>query len=279
MSENIIVLDQREKIIVLDNEDDKVLVIPETCYLGAPDTIEFNGVYTTPTGNVSGNSAQDWVNLHFASINPNISISATPSFALFETGETISNPIINGNATLGGNPAGTFALMEFFRGATLFDSENNPSANTAKTDSFAVIADQEYSVKITDSEGRTASKSNSYIFTLPVFATTANILTMTKQSLKVKTSNYFSADMVAENDNGDKQTYDHPLSFSAVTGIQFFNTVSNAWEWLSGSKSNSLTNFATTATIRTVQGNIVDYTRYTNNSSKIGARKLRFYTN
>lgn len=124
-----------------------------------------------------------------------------------------------------------------------------------------------------DSNTRTVTVNGVY----PWYATTSAIGTLTKQSLTAMNSSYVQASVVAE-DGVNKQTFDFPDGWSAITGIQFYNTVSSAWEWIGGSKANSLTTFTATTTSHTVQGNSVNYDRYTHNGSTIGARQLRFYT-
>lgn len=111
----------------------------------------------------------------------------------------------------------------------------------------------------------------------PTFATTVNITVMTKQALASHTSTYIEFVMVAE-DAVNKQTADLPTAWSSITGIQFYNTVSSAWEWINGSKANSLTTFTVTSVTNTVQGSIINYNRFTHNGSQTGNRTLRFYT-
>jgi hypothetical protein len=112
----------------------------------------------------------------------------------------------------------------------------------------------------------------------PFFATTVTITVLTKQALAAHNSVFVQTDMVAES-GGNKQTTDFPTVWSAITGIQFFNTVSNAWEWINGSKANSLLTFTTSGTTHLVQGNTINYTSFVNNGATIGARQLRWYTN
>jgi hypothetical protein len=83
--------------------------------------------------------------------------------------------------------------------------------------------------------------------------------------------------MVAEG-GANKQTVWLPDAFSALTGIQFYNTVSSAWEWLAGSKAASLLTFTETTGQININGTMIDYNIYTHNGSIIGARQLRFYT-
>lgn len=111
----------------------------------------------------------------------------------------------------------------------------------------------------------------------PYYATTSAIDTMTKQPLKAMNASYTEIALVAETDS-DKQKVAFPEGWSAITGVQFLNTLNNTWEWIGGTKASSLTNFTTSATTYEVQGNTVNYTLYTFNGSKTGARSLRFYT-
>ena len=126
--------------------------------------------------------------------------------------------------------------------------------------------------------GTTAAKTVSIIGVYPYFATTAVITVLTKQSLALMNSVYVQTNVVAEDDLGNKQTVEFPVVWSAITGVQFYNTVSGLWEWLNGSKANSLSTFTTSATTNIIQGNVINYTRYTHNGSKNGARQLRWYT-
>lgn len=126
--------------------------------------------------------------------------------------------------------------------------------------------------------GTTSVKTETIIGVYPYFATTVDITVLTKQPLALMNSAYVQTNMVAEDDLGDKQTAEFPVAWSAITGIEFYNVVLSRWEWLNGSKANSLTTFAVTAVTETIQGNIINYNRYTNTSSKIGARMLRWHT-
>ncbi len=117
--------------------------------------------------------------------------------------------------------------------------------------------------------GTTSTITRTITGVYPAFATTSAIGTLTKQSLQVMTT-YIQVSMVAETGNGDKQTIDIPDAWSTITGIQQFNTLSGAWETI------ALSSFTTSATTQTIQGNSVNYTKYTYNDNTIGARQLRF---
>lgn len=128
------------------------------------------------------------------------------------------------------------------------------------------------------SAGQTSIITRTITGVYPFFATTVSAGVMTKQTLVSMSSTYFSTNMAKE-EGSYKQTVDFPYSFSEITGIQFYNTVSGAWEWIQGSKSNSLTTFDETTTTYEINGNIINYVRYIHNGSFIGARDLRWYTN
>ena len=128
------------------------------------------------------------------------------------------------------------------------------------------------------SAGTTSTTSRTITGVYPWFATTSNITTKTKQTLSSHTATFNQVNMVAES-GSDKQAYWISESHNSVTGVQFFNTVSNQWEWIGGSKANSLTTFTTSSETIEVQGNNINYTKYTHNGALSGARQLRFYTN
>jgi hypothetical protein len=125
--------------------------------------------------------------------------------------------------------------------------------------------------------GDTSIKTVTINGVYPYFATTVTIGVLTQQSLASMSSAYVQTNMVAEDDT-NKQAADFPVGWSAITGIQFYNTVSSTWEWINGSKANSLLTFTTSIVTHTIQGNVINYTQYLNNGSKIGARMLRWYT-
>ena len=116
----------------------------------------------------------------------------------------------------------------------------------------------------------------------PFFATSVSITELTKQALVAHNSQFFQFNLQA--DSGvNKQTFEIPTVFSNITGIQQFNTVSNQWEWLGGSKSASLNILNTQFTKTTINKNINSYTvpyfQYVYNGVTIGFRQIRLYTN
>lgn len=127
------------------------------------------------------------------------------------------------------------------------------------------------------SPGTTGAKTVSITGVYPYFATTSDINVLTKQPLSSMSSSYVQVNMVAES-SGIKQIIEFPSAWSTITGVEFYNTVSSSWEWIGGSKPNSLSTFTVTGNMRTINGNSVIYDVYTHNGANIGARQLRFYT-
>lgn len=111
----------------------------------------------------------------------------------------------------------------------------------------------------------------------PAFATTSNLTVLTKQTLISMNSNYIEVVMIAE-DGINKQQIKLPDVWSEITGIEFFNSVSGSFEWIGGSKSNSLLTFTMSSSTEIIQGNTIPYKVFTHNGATIGSRILRFYT-
>jgi len=130
------------------------------------------------------------------------------------------------------------------------------------------------------SAGTTSTISKTITGVFPVFATTTSISTMTKQSL-VSMSGYATVSLVAESfASADRQTVDIPIAgggqagWSTINIVQFFNTFSNQW---GASALTDWTQSATTHEVPTGSGNIINYTRFTNNAGyPRGAGQYRF---
>lgn len=103
----------------------------------------------------------------------------------------------------------------------------------------------------------------------PLFATTSAIATATEQTLlSMITANNIQKTLVAES-GGNKQFFDIPndwLSSRAITKVEFFNTVSGSFD-----TTNQLSTFTQTATTHTIEGNVINYTRFTNNTANRGS--------
>jgi len=138
--------------------------------------------------------------------------------------------------------------------------------------------DNDYSTPL--AAGNTSVDTETITGVLPVYGTTSDITTMTKQSLAGNGST-IDIDLVAE-EGSDKQTVDFPddaaLSWGAITCIRFFNTISQTWDWIGGSEAASLATFTETSTTQTVQSISRDYARFTHNGVLTGSRNTRWYT-
>ena len=220
----------------------------------------FNGVYSQPSWVISWLTACDFVAAHFPSQPPSASIRGTVGFWLYEVWQVLATPLIEGRGALWSNPAWALTNLELFDPASFF-VQAAPAPWTwygTNTGNVTIVlgTTETYSVTITDDQARTWSASGSYVWTFPFFATTAAIFTLTQQSLYLIWSSFFPATMVAE--VGAKYKADFETANIAITWVQFFNTVSSTWEWMWGSKANSLTLWTTSATTHTIQGNVIN---------------------
>ncbi len=120
--------------------------------------------------------------------------------------------------------------------------------------------------------GTTSAITRTITGVYPVFATSSNLGTMTKQSLQSMTT-YVQVSLVTESGGGGaKQRVDIPNAWATISGLQQFNTLSQTWDAI------NLATFSQSAVTQTIQGAVVNYTRFTHNGATIGARQLRFTT-
>jgi hypothetical protein len=121
--------------------------------------------------------------------------------------------------------------------------------------------------------GTTSSKSTSFEGVYPLFGTTSAINNPDSEQTLVSmiSGNNIVFNMVAES-GGNKQSFDIPDEWTGaptnrtLQGVETYNTVSGSWEYQGGSASNSLTYWTTSSTSHNVEGNTINYTRYTYNS-------------
>lgn len=128
--------------------------------------------------------------------------------------------------------------------------------------------------------GSTSMVSVNVIGVYPFFATSVASSTLTKQPLIPMDSQYSQVTLSAET-SSNKQKVEFPISWSTITGIQFFNTINNTWEWIGGSKANSILTFDKSGTSYSKVYNTglsTNYNSYSHNGAMIGSRQLRFYT-
>lgn len=121
--------------------------------------------------------------------------------------------------------------------------------------------------------GTSSVQTTSFEGVYPLFATTVNITTATKQTLvSMLTANNIQINLVAES-GGNKQFFDIPdawLTLRPLTSIQYFNPVSGQFDTV-----NRLSEFTVTSVNQTIQGNTVGYKRRTFNGIDRGAVLIR----
>jgi len=239
-------------------------------------TAPSNGFNVTTTPNISGNFREigtvydmvsTLINLNSSfnrgSINPDYGTdgfrSGLPNGYVY-TGPNANFTIVSTSLTNNINLAGSYTILQ---GNNTWTSAVSYDAGQQPLDSVGDNFDSPLPAGTTS-----PPKSRSLVGVYPVFATTSNITTLTQQGLQ-SMSQRIQVAMVAET-GGNKQTIDIPVAWSTITGLQQFNTLSGQWDTI------SLSSFTVTSVTNTIQGNIVNYNRYTHNGSTIGGRSLRF---
>lgn len=129
--------------------------------------------------------------------------------------------------------------------------------------------------------GTTTAKTVSLEGVYPLFGTTVNISTLTKQTLvSMISGNNISFTLVAET-GGNKQKFEIPTSWTGaptnrpLVGVQQYNTLSSQWDTPGGSLADSLTLWSTSSVTESVQGNTINYTRYEYNGTDRGSVQIR----
>lgn len=133
------------------------------------------------------------------------------------------------------------------------------------------------SIGIPDPVGRIPAGSKSTTKNIegvyPLFATTSSITVATEQPLvSMQNANNIVLNLVGES-GGNKQFFDIPqewLDNRPLTKIEFFDFNTNAWN-----SQNQLNTFTAVANTHVVNGNTVNYKRYTNSGSNRGAIRMR----
>ena len=115
-------------------------------------------------------------------------------------------------------------------------------------------------------------------FVYPWYSSSVDFNTYTKMPLDLLDKEYFETEVIEEDLIGNKQYAVFSSYHSAITGIKQYNTFSGTWEWINGSKENSLLTFDISIFDLNLNGINVSYKMYKHNGPTIGNRKLRFYT-
>lgn len=125
----------------------------------------------------------------------------------------------------------------------------------------------------TNAGSRTVTTSFEGVY--PIFAATATTTVLTKQSLvSMISGNNLEYTLVAEVNPGE-HTFAIPDAWLAgrpLTSVQYFNTVSNQYD-----TTNQITDWVTTPITQTIQGQTVNYTKYTKKVGlpTTGSRKIK----
>ena len=133
--------------------------------------------------------------------------------------------------------------------------------------------------------GTTANASTSIEGVLPYYATTVDNSTLTKQTLISMSWNYspFASPPSTiggwhlAGESGVKQKFDVPTVKGSVTGVKWWNTSNNSWEYQGGSKSLSISKWTktTSTSYHSTDHSGVSYDRYTyNDPANIGDRYI-----
>lgn len=179
----------------------------------------------------------------------------------------------------------------YFTGPELVDASSTSLTNVQTID-VSIIASQSFSADVWhdagvqpyDNKGNPydsplpagiidASPTVTFYGAYPIFATTSDIDTLTKQTLvRMSTTTYAPTSagvtLVAET-GGSKQKFEIPVAwpYTDLTGVQTYNTVSGEWEYQGGGAAASLTYWDVTDETETIQGLTIDYKRYTYNGT------------
>lgn len=281
-----------------------------TYNLNSPSTCTVGGI---PAGtNLSGYTAFELFQKILAPemcgtlTSPSFSMSISPSTQLYEIGCEISSLDVNGSFNRGCidpqyesssdkrvGPATSYEYTGDQISGTYTCTDNTISKTLSNyvvqqgSQEWGVTVNYEEGVQPLGSEGTpyddacpsgSLSDTSSIIGTYPIYGTTSSITSLAKQSLvNMATANNIQMELVSE-EGGNKQKFDIPdewLDSRPLQGVCQYNTVSSQWEYPGGSQSASLNIWSTSSTTHTIQGNVVDYNRYTYNGVDRGSVCIR----
>ena len=255
-----------------------------------------------------------WDNLLFPTTYPTLtgpsgSFAMNPTTTLYEVGDTATltftstlnrgsiNPQYNADSAFRSGPPNYYN----FSGTGLIDvaSSANPYIHPA-IDVSIIQGNQSWSVQISYDEGVQPfdNKGNPYDSSLaagtlsatptrtiegvyPLFGTTVNITTLTKQSLASMSASpapTSSGMTLVPETGGNKQKFDIPDKWTAINplvGVQQYNTFSSVWEYPGGSAAASLLVWTTSSTTHSIQAVTENYTRYTYNGVDRSTTQIR----
>lgn len=259
----------------------------------------------TTVGDLVGKSYNElWDELLFPTINPtysSVGLSLSDNAANYiEVGTTI-NPYTLTPSFNRGQILLNSVFQDFRAGEASTYTYDGPDASlpiTTTSSSLSISYDvtvgtQQFTVSVLHDEGPQPldSKGNPYGSPLPqgtigpagisfegvypLFATSSNITTLTKQSLvSMLTGDEIVISLVSE-DGVNKQKFQIPDPWTGaptnrpLTDVETFNSLSGNYE------STGLGQWNTSSTTQTIQGNVINYTEYTYNGSTRGDINIR----
>lgn len=167
---------------------------------------------------------------------------------------------INNYTVIPGNQPNWQSRIYYDGGVQPYDSKGNPYNSPLST-------------------GVTSFISRTFEGVYPIFATTVNITVLTKQSLvSMISGNNIIINLVGEISLLNRQTFELPndwLSSRPLIGIQQYNTLTLAWEYPGGSAAASLLIWSVSSSTEVIQGNTINYTKYTYNGIQRSSVQIR----
>ena len=229
--------------------------------------------------------------LYEVSANVNLTFTSTLNRGSINPQYIADSPYRSGlpnNFNFGGTGPG---LVDISSNSIPYISPSFDCSIRLGTWTWSVAIGYDSGVQPFDSKGNTYDSSlsagtvNSNTITItgvfPLFATTVDITTMTKQSLvSMSTSGPITLSMAAES-GGNKQAFEVPDAWigaptnNPLTGIRTYNSVSGNYDYQGGTAASSLTYWPSSDSSENIQGYSVPYTRYTYNGTDRSSISIR----
>ncbi len=247
--------------------------------------------YPTLTAPAAAISVAPSTLLYEVSANVNLTFTSTLNRGSINPQYIADSPYRSGlpnNFNFGGTGPG---LVDISSNSIPYISPSFDCSIRLGTWTWSVAIGYDSGVQPFDSKGNTYDSSlsagtvNSNTITItgvfPLFATTVDITTMTKQSLvSMSTPGTITLSMAAES-GGNKQAFEVPDAWigaptnNPLTGIRTYNSVSGNYDYQGGSAASSLTYWPSSDSSENIQGYSVPYTRYTYNGTDRSSISIR----
>jgi len=189
------------------------------------------------------------------------------------TGDQITGTVTNANT---GSPDSTIvSTYVVTQGVQGWSVGTDYSAVTPGGSTGPVYDDGTTYVNTNFTNAGTKTGSTSLEGVYPIYAATSSTTVLTKQALvSMINGNNLEYTIVAEANPGE-HTFALPdvwLISRPLTAVYYFNAVSNQWDTV-----NKISDWVTTPDTQTIQGAIVNYTKYTKDAAlpAAGSRKIK----